>query len=112
MAEPNERPAPTKDTSRPVPGASGRFGEPNEDIGQGHMATNNTLEGAVPGSVGMAPDSPSQPNTTGIGSEIAEAGAEAAGGSVFDKRPPENKRSAQQQASPEQIGERLRDASS
>ena len=111
MAEPNERPADTRWPDKPVPGASGRRGEPNEDIGPGHLATTNSLEGAVPGSVGDAPESDVSPNATREGSETAEWGAEAAGGSVIDKRPPDNKRRAEQKGSAEQIGERLRDAS-
>lgn len=110
MAEPNERPAPTKDTSRPAPGASGKHGEPNEDIGPGHMATNNRLEGAGAGEVREAPESRVRPGTTGLGSDTVQSGAEASGGSVIDKRPPANKREAEREGSPEAIGDRLRDA--
>ena len=110
MAEPNERPAPTKDTSRPVPGASGRHGEPNEDIGPGHMATNNRLEGAGAGEVREAPESRVASSSTGVGSDTVERGDEAAGGSVVDKRAPDAKRKAEREGSPEAIGDRLRDA--
>ena len=110
MAEPNERPAPTKDTSRPVPGASGKHGEPHEDIGHDHMAATNRLEGAAAGEVREAPASRVDPSTTGLGSDTVDRGAEASGGSVIDKRPPENKRQAERASSPEAIGERLRDA--
>ena len=110
MAEPNERPAPTKDTSRPVPGASGKHGEPHEDVGHDHMAATNRLEGAAPGEVRAAPESRVRPSTTGLGGDAPQAGAEAAGGSVIDKRPPENKRAAEREGSPEAIADRLRDA--
>ena len=111
MAEPNERPADTRWPDRPVPGASGKHGEPNEDIGPGHMATNNRLEGAAPGEVREAPESRVASTSTGVGSDTVQSGSEAAGGSVVDKRPPDNKRRAEQRGSADAIGERLRDAS-
>jgi len=110
MAEPNEKPADTRRPTHPVPGASGRFGEPNEDVGQGGLARNASVEGAEPGSVGEAPEAAVRPDAGGAGSDTAGWGAEAAGGSVVDKRPPENKRRAEQRGSPESVGERLRDA--
>jgi hypothetical protein len=51
-----------------------------------------------------------QPNATREGAESADWGAEAAGGSVVDKRPPANKSRTEQKGSAEAIGERLRDA--
>ena len=110
MAEPNERPADTRRPTSQVPGASGRFGEPNEDVGTDALATNASIEGARPGTVEGAPESRVRPNSTGPGSEAADWGAEAAGGSVVDKRPPENKRRAEQRGSAEAIGERLRES--
>lgn len=110
MAEPNERPAPTKDASGPVPGTSGKHGEPHEDTGHDHMAATNRLEGAAPGEVRAAPESRVEPSTTGLGSDTAARGAEASGGSVIDKRPPDNKRQADRESTAEAIGERLRDA--
>ena len=110
MAEPNERPADTRRPTQPVPGASGRFGEPNEDVGQDHLATNSSVEGTSRRDVGEVPDSRVRPTSTGVGSDAAEWGADAAGGSVVDKRPPENKRSAEQRGSAEAIGERLRES--
>ena len=110
MAEPNERPAQPKDTSRPSPGASGKHGEPHEDVGSGHMASTNRLEGAGAGEVREGPESRVEPSTTGLGSDTVQSGSEAAGGSVVDKRPPANKRAAERGGTPEAIGERLRDA--
>jgi hypothetical protein len=110
MAEPNERPADTRRPTRPAPGASGRFGEPNEDVGDDALATNASVEGATPGTVGEAPESAVRPTSTGAGSDSAAWGGEAAGGSVADKRAPDAKRRAEQRGSAEAIGERLRDA--
>lgn len=109
MAEPNERPADTRWPDKPVPGASGRHGEPHEDV-QGAVSGDQRLEGASRPQRD-APESEVRPNTTGEGSETAEWGAEAAGGSVIDKRPPENKRRAEQKGDADAIGDRLRDAS-
>ena len=110
MAEPNDRPADTRRPTQPVPGASGRFGEPNEDVGQDHLATNSSVDGANRQDVGDAPDSRVGPTSTGVGSDAAEWGADAAGGSVVDKRSPESKRGAEQRGSAEAIGERLRES--
>jgi len=110
MAEPNERPADTRRPTQPVPGASGRFGEPNEDVGQDHLATSSSVEGASQRDVGDVPDARVRPTSTGVGSDAAEWGADATGGSVVDKRPPENTRKAEQRGSAETIGDRLRES--
>ena len=61
------------------------------------------------GTQGYPEERRSAPTTTGVGSDAAEWGSEAAGGSVIDTRRPERKQAAEREQSAERIGDRLRE---
>ena len=89
-------------------GASGKHGEPHMGISRGD-APESGLHNAGPGTPDV-PESNVEPISRGEGSDMGARGSEGAGGSVIDKRPPENKRHDAQRGGAERLGERLRDA--
>ena len=96
-ATPNDRETPeNRETRRELQEDAGRVsGGPREAAG---------------GTQAEPRESPVEPTARGIGRDESAWGSEAAGGSVIDKRPPES-RGDGGRASPERLGERLREAS-